>query len=177
MPPTLPCRYRRASLLVDEASEPWCGATLEGREQCIQPIVSLRVTTYAQLFCHFRGSLRPFRSERHVWRLASGRSTKHDPPPVFPRAQAVTQMALICRQGLHAVLMAPHAHPSGPLVIRCPPAPEPLVQSGQAPWRQSPPPHASRPYAPSHPPRRPATPCRTCPEARRCAGSHHGSGA
>jgi hypothetical protein len=24
------CRYRRASLLVDEASEPWCGTTLEG---------------------------------------------------------------------------------------------------------------------------------------------------
>src|SRR5882724_884079 len=90
----------------NEASEPWCGATLEGREQCIQPVVSLRVTTYSQLFCHFRGSLRPFRSERHVLRLASGRSTNHDPPPFFQRAQAMTQIAFICRQGLHQVLVA-----------------------------------------------------------------------
>src|SRR5207244_62462 len=124
-----PRRYRRAYLLVDEASEPWCGTTLEGRDYCIQPLVSLRVTTYSQLFCHFRGSLRPFRSERHVLRLASERSTKHDPPSVFQRAQAVTQIAFICRQGLHEVLMATHDHPSGPLVIRCQPAQDPLWQA------------------------------------------------
>ena len=84
---------------------------------------------YSQLFSYFRGSLRPFRSERHVLRLAAGRSTNHEPPPVFQRAQAVTQIAFICRQGLHEVLMATHDHPSGPLVIRCQPAQDPLLQS------------------------------------------------
>ena len=103
--------------LVEGRSERCLRQEMEGAYDLMQLIVCMAVIYYSQLFCHFRGSLRPFRGERHVLRLASRRPPQHDPPPFFQRAQAAAQIAFICRHGLHEVFMATHDHPSGPLVI------------------------------------------------------------
>jgi len=67
-------------------SQPWRRQTMIWARSLIQPVVFKAEITYSQLFSHFRGSLRPFRGECDVLRLAARRSTHHDPPPFFQRA-------------------------------------------------------------------------------------------